>query len=431
MSISKSESLFDRAQKSIPGGVNSPVRAFRAVGGTPRFIASAEGCFVTDVDGNRYIDYVGSWGPMILGHAHPEVVEAVQQAATRGTSFGAPTELEIELAERICAMVPSVEKVRLVNSGTEATMSALRLARGVTRRPLVIKFDGCYHGHADSFLVKAGSGVATFGIPGTPGVPDSFAEQTISLPYNDLELVEKTFRDHADRIAAVICEPVSGNMGVIVPPREYLQGLIDLCEQHGALAIFDEVMTGFRLAAGGAQERFGLLPHLTCLGKIVGGGLPMGAFGGRADLMGQIAPEGPVYQAGTLSGNPIAVSAGITTLNLLATNPPYELLEERTRQLCEGIEAAARSAGIPVQIHRCGSMFTVFFNEREIHDFAGVQTSDTKRFGKFFNCLLENGVYLAPSQYEACFVSTAHTPEIVEETIEKVARALQVAAKTN
>jgi len=429
MSISKSETLFNRAQKSIPGGVNSPVRAFRAVGGTPRFIASAEGCYVTDVDGNRYIDYVGSWGPMILGHAHPEVVAAVQQAAARGTSYGAPTEFEIDLAERICAMVPSVEKVRLVNSGTEATMSALRLARGVTGRPLVIKFDGCYHGHADSFLVKAGSGVATFGIPGTPGVPDSFAEQTISLPYNDLEAVERSFSEHPGQIAAVICEPVSGNMGVIVPPREYLQGLIDLCEQNGALAIFDEVMTGFRLAPGGAQERFGVRPHLTCLGKIVGGGLPMGAFGGRADLMSQIAPEGPVYQAGTLSGNPIAVSAGIKTLELLAAKPPYEMLEERTRELCEGLEEGARSAGIPVLIHRCGSMFTVFFNDREICDFAAVQTSDTQRFGKFFNCLLESGIYLAPSQYEACFVSTAHTAEIVKETVEKAARAFQSAAE--
>jgi glutamate-1-semialdehyde 2,1-aminomutase len=431
MSISKSETLFNRAQKSIPGGVNSPVRAFRAVGGTPRFIASAEGCYVTDVDGNRYIDYVGSWGPMILGHTHPEVVEAVQQAAARGTSYGAPTELEIDLAERICAMVPSVEKVRLVNSGTEATMSALRLARGVTGRPLVIKFDGCYHGHADSFLVKAGSGVATFGIPGTPGVPGSFAEQTISLPYNDLLAVERSFGEHPGQIAAVICEPVSGNMGVIVPPREYLQGLIDLCEQNGALAIFDEVMTGFRLAPGGAQERFGLRPHLTCLGKIVGGGLPMGAFGGRADLMSKIAPEGPVYQAGTLSGNPIAVSAGIKTLELLAANPPYEMLEERTRELCEGLETGARSAGIPVLIHRCGSMFTVFFNDREICDFAAVQTSDTKRFGKFFNCLLESGIYLAPSQYEACFVSTAHTSEIVKETLEKATLAFQSAAESN
>jgi glutamate-1-semialdehyde 2,1-aminomutase len=428
MSIRKSEALFERAQKTIPGGVNSPVRAFKAVGGTPRFISSAEGCFVVDVDGNRYIDYVGSWGPMILGHAQPAVIEAVQRAASRGTSYGAPTELEVDLAERICAMVPSVEKVRLVNSGTEATMSALRLARAVTKRPLVIKFDGCYHGHADSFLVKAGSGVATFGLPGTPGVPDAFAEQTISLPFNDLEIVAKTFQKHPDRIAAVICEPVSGNMGVIVPPRDYLQGLIDLSNRYGALTIFDEVMTGFRVAAGGVQERFGLRPHLTCLGKIVGGGLPLGAFGGPADLMSQVAPEGPVYQAGTLSGNPLAVSAGIKMLELLAANPPYDLLETRTHELCDGLAAAAETAGIPVQIHRCGSMFTVFFSAREIRDFTSVQSSDTARFGRFFNHLLNLGVYVAPSQYEACFVSTAHTPEVIKETIDKAAEAFQSVA---
>lgn len=418
MSVTRSEALFERAQRVIPGGVNSPVRAFRAVGGTPRFISSAEGCFLTDADGNRYIDYVGSWGPMILGHAHPEVVRAVQEATRKGTSFGAPTELEVKLAEKICSMVPTVEKVRLVNSGTEAAMSALRVARGFTGRPMMIKFDGCYHGHADSFLVRAGSGVATFGIPGTPGVPDEFAEKTLSLPYNDLDVVEQAFEQYPDQIAAVICEPVTGNMGVIVPKWQYLAELIALAEAHGTLVIFDEVMTGFRLAPGGAQELYELRPHLTCLGKIVGGGLPLGAFGGRTDIMNFVAPEGPVYQAGTLSGNPLAVTAGLVTLNLLAENPPYDQLENGCRELCRGLEKAAESAGITIRIPRCGSMFTIFFNEVEPVDFAAAKRSDTRKFGEFFGRMLDAGVYLAPSQFEACFLSTAHTPNVIQTTIQ-------------
>ncbi len=429
MSTRQSEALFKRAQQVIPGGVNSPVRAFRAVGGTPPFIASAEGCFLTDVDGNRYIDYVGSWGPMILGHAHPKVVRAVQEATARGTSFGAPTELEVQLAEKICAMVPSIEKVRLVNSGTEATMSALRVARGFTGRSMVIKFDGCYHGHADSFLVQAGSGVATLGIPGTPGIPDEFAGRTVSLPFNDLDAVERTFEQYPGKIAAIICEPVTGNMGVIVPKWQYLAELIALAEAHGALVIFDEVMTGFRLAAGGAQERFELRPHLTCLGKIVGGGLPLGAFGGRRDIMALVAPEGPVYQAGTLSGNPLAVTAGLVTLQALTENPPYDELESATRELCLGLGKAAESADIAVRISRCGSMFTVFFCEIEPTDFDSVKRSDTQMFGRFFARMLSKGIYLAPSQFEACFVSTAHTPNIIQMTIATAAEVFRELAE--
>ncbi|MFZ0429477.1 MAG: glutamate-1-semialdehyde 2,1-aminomutase [Acidobacteriota bacterium] len=425
MSIQRSEALFERAQRVIPGGVNSPVRAFRAVGGIPRFIASAKGCFLTDADGNRYIDYVGSWGPMILGHARPEVVQAVQEAARRGTSFGAPTELEVLLAEKICAMVPSVEKVRLVNSGTEATMSALRVARGFTGRPMMIKFDGCYHGHSDSFLVEAGSGVATLGIPGTPGIPDEFAGKTLSLPYNDLDAVEGALERYPGQVAAIICEPVTGNMGVVVPKWQYLAELIALAEAHGALVIFDEVMTGFRLAPGGAQELFELRPHLTCLGKIVGGGLPLGAFGGRKDIMGMVAPEGPVYQAGTLSGNPLAVSAGLTTLDILQADPPYELLERNTRELCIGLEEAAAAAGATVRIPRCGSMFTIFFNDMEPVDFASVKRSDTRMFADFFAGILKRGVYLAPSQFEACFVSTAHTSDAIQSTIDAAAETFR------
>ena len=425
MSLTRSEALFERAQRVIPGGVNSPVRAFRAVGGTPRFISSAEGCYLIDADGNRYIDYVGSWGPMILGHARPEVVRAIQEITRRGTSFGAPTELEVQLAEKICSIVPSVEKIRLVNSGTEATMSALRLARGFTGRPMVIKFDGCYHGHADSFLVEAGSGVATLGIPGTPGIPDSFAERTLSLPYNDLDAVEQALERHPDQVAAIICEPVTGNMGVIVPKWQYLAELIALAEAHGALVIFDEVMTGFRLAPGGAQELFELRPHLTCLGKIVGGGLPLGAFGGRRDIMNLVAPEGPVYQAGTLSGNPLAVTAGLTTLELLSEDPPYDRLENTSRELCHGLARAAESAGVKVQIPRCGSMFTIFFNEIEPFDFASVKRSDARMFGDFFSRMLDKGVYLAPSQFEACFVSTAHTPNVVQATTQAASEAFR------
>jgi glutamate-1-semialdehyde 2,1-aminomutase len=425
MKSTLSERLFVRARQILPGGVNSPVRAFKAVGGSPRFIAAACGCRLRDVDGNEFIDYVGSWGPMILGHSHPAVVEALRAALEKGTSYGAPTQLEVELAEKISAMVPSVEKVRLVSSGTEATMSALRLARAFTGRSMVVKFDGCYHGHADSFLVRAGSGVATLGLPDTPGVPPELANLTLSLPFNDLEAVKTAFERFPQQIAAVICEPVTGNMGVIVPPREYLSGLIDLAERHGALAIFDEVMTGFRLAPGGAQEIFGLRPHLTCLGKIVGGGLPIGAFGGRSDIMDRVAPEGPVYQAGTLSGNPLAVTAGLKTLEVLEQDPPYRKLEERTSRLCEGLAAAAGENGVPVRINRCGSMFTVFFTAAEVYDFETAKASDTKRFARFFNAMLERGVYLAPSQFEACFLSSAHTDEVIELTIAAAAAAFR------
>lgn len=423
--LSKSHALFDRAQESIPGGVNSPVRAFGAVGGTPRFIESAQGCRLTDVDGNRYIDYVGSWGPMILGHARTEVVTAVQLAATRGTSYGAPTELEVKLAEQICRMVPSVEKVRLVNSGTEATMSALRLARAFTGRSLVIKFDGCYHGHADSFLVAAGSGVATFGLPNTPGVPAQFTEQTLSLPFNRLEVVEDAFAKYPGQIAALICEPVTGNMGVVLPRRNYLEGLISLAKDNDCLVIFDEVMTGFRLAPGGAQEIFGLTPDLTCLGKIVGGGLPIGAFGGRREIMSLVAPEGTVYQAGTLSGNPLAVTAGLKTLEILERDRPYDKLQQRTEQLCRGLKEAASRAQIEVNVQQCGSMFTVFFSPEKVTDFATAKKCDSKAFGRYFTALLENGVYVAPSQFEACFLSTAHDETALEETLAKAELAFQ------
>ena len=422
---SQSEHLFHEAQEVIPGGVNSPVRAFGAVGGTPRFIASANGCHLIDVDGNRYIDYVGSWGSMILGHSHPEVVEAVKRVIERGTSFGAPTEREVALAEKICEMVPSVEKVRLVNSGTEATMSALRLARAYTGRNKVIKFDGCYHGHADSFLVQAGSGVATFGLPNTPGVPASFTEHTIGLPFNEIQAVEEAFLRYPEEIAAIICEPVTGNMGVIVPPREYLVRLLELAEQNGALLIFDEVMTGFRLAPGGAQELFSIKPHLTCLGKIVGGGLPIGAFGGRKEIMQQVAPEGPVYQAGTLSGNPVAVTAGLKTLEILQKEEPYAELDQRTARLCESMRGAAESAGIEVQIHRCGSMFTMFFKSRPIRDFNDVKECSADTFAEYFTSMLEGGVYMAPSQFEACFLSTEHTNEVLARTLEVTEKTLR------
>lgn len=428
METTTSRKLFERARQVIPGGVNSPVRAFKAVGGVPRFLVRGEGCRVYDADGNAYIDYVGSWGPLILGHGHPEVIAALQEVATRGTSFGAPTELEIRLAEKICQLVPSVEMVRLVNSGTEATMTALRLARGYTGRDLVVKFEGCYHGHADGFLVKAGSGVATLGIPGTPGVPEAVAGLTLTLPFNDREALEAVFAEHGSLIAAVICEPVTGNMGVVVPPRDYLARMIELAEEHGALAIFDEVMTGFRLALGGAQELFDLRPHLTCLGKIVGGGLPLGAVGGRAEVMRALAPEGPVYQAGTLSGNPLAVTAGLKTLELLEADPPYRRLEEQTGRLCDALAAAAAEAGIPVQLPRCGSMFTVYFTDSPVRDFASASRCDTGRFARFFHGMLENGVFLAPSQFEACFLSTAHDEEALETTVAAAREALRACA---
>jgi glutamate-1-semialdehyde 2,1-aminomutase len=418
-----SEELFARAVELMPGGVNSPVRAFRGVGGTPRFIESAGGATMTDVDGRTYIDYVGSWGPMILGHADPEVIEALRAALSRGTSYGAPTELEVEMAEEIIDAVPSVEMVRMVNSGTEATMSALRLARGFTGRDKIVKFEGCYHGHGDSLLVKAGSGVATLGLPDSPGVTASVASNTITVAFNDTAALEKTFAEHGSGIAAVIVEPVVGNMGC-VPPREgYLQAMRDITTRHGAILILDEVMTGFRLARGGAQELYGVTPDLTTLGKIIGGGLPVGAYGGRRDIMEQVAPAGPVYQAGTLSGNPLAMTAGLTTLRRLRDRAVYERLDEAGRRLTEGLSEAAREAGVETVTNRVGSMFTTFFNDSPVTDWHSAAKSDRERYGRFFHAMLEEGVYLAPSQFEAAFIGVAHTDELLDKTIEAARRA--------
>lgn len=414
----KSLELFAEAKKYIPGGVNSPVRSFRAVGGNPPFIARGEGAYLYDVDGNRYIDYVGSWGPLIAGHAHPAVTEALREATLRGTSYGAPTSLEIELARMVTRAFPSMELVRMVNSGTEATMSAIRLARGYTGRNKIVKFIGCYHGHADSLLVKAGSGATTLGVPDSAGVPADVASGTITLPFNNLEVVEEVFRRHGGEIAGVIVEPVPGNMGVVVPREGYLEGLRRLTREYGSVLIFDEVMTGFRVAYGGAQALYGIRPDLTCLGKIIGGGLPVGAFGGRREIMELVAPLGPVYQAGTLSGNPLAMTAGLETLKIVSRPGVYESLEEKTDALCRGLDQAAREAGIPVTTNRVGSMFTMFFTDREVVDFDTAKTSDTGRFGLFFRGMLEEGVYLAPSQFEAAFMSLAHSQEDIERTVE-------------
>jgi glutamate-1-semialdehyde 2,1-aminomutase len=424
-----SEALFKEAQRYIPGGVNSPVRAFRAVGGTPRFIARAAGSKVYDVDGREYIDYVGSWGPMILGHAHPEVVQAVQRAAERGTSYGAPTEAEVILARLICEAFSSIELVRLVSSGTEAAMSAIRVARGYTKRDLIVKFDGCYHGHTDGLLVQAGSGATTLGIPNSGGVPSSYAEQTLSLPFNNLTATREAFDRYRGRIAAVVLEPIPGNMGVVLPTAGFLQGLRELTRQDGALLVFDEVITGFRLQYGGAQHLYGVTPDLTILGKIIGGGLPVGAFGGRRDIMEQVAPLGPVYQAGTLSGNPLAVTAGIETLRLLRDPRLYEGLDTKARQLCDGVQNAAQRAGVAVYATRIGSMFCTFFTDHPVTDYASASTSDTARFRRYFHSLLEAGVYVAPSQFEAGFLSTAHTDGDIEHTIEASYRAFQAATR--
>ena len=412
MKSERSETWFARAQKTIPGGVNSPVRAFRGVGGIPRFIERGQGSRIVDTDGNSYIDYVGSWGPLLLGHRPQPVIDALREVLEVGTSFGAPTEREVELAELIAKTVPSMEMVRLVNSGTEATMSALRLARGSTGRDLVIKFEGCYHGHVDSLLVKGGSGMATLGIADSAGVPKAFAETTISLPFNSIAAVEKAFADRSGQIAAVIVEPVVGNMGCVPPAPGYLETLRELTARHGALLIFDEVMTGFRVALGGAQQRFGIQPDLTTLGKIIGGGLPMAAYGGRADIMRKIAPLGPVYQAGTLSGNPLAVAAGLAMLRYLIAHPEvYETLEARAAQL-----TAWTPPGI--KVNRVGSMFTFFFSPDPVTDWDSAKKCDTARFGKFFHFLLERGVYIAPSQFEAGFVSAAHTEEDIRSTVD-------------
>ena len=423
--------MFTRAAKVIPGGVNSPVRAFSAVGGTPRFITSARGCHLTDADDNVYVDLVCSWGPMILGHAHPAIVDAVRSAATGGLSFGAPTLGEVELAEEIVARVDPVEEVRLVNSGTEATMSAVRLARGFTGRAKIIKMDGGYHGHTDCLLVAAGSGAATLGIPGSAGVPEGAARDTIVVPYNDVAAVEAALAaagDGPDGVAAVIVEPVAGNMGLVPPAEGYLQGLRDATARHGALLIFDEVITGFRVGYGGAQGHFGVTPDLTCVGKIVGGGLPAAAFGGRADIMDKLSPLGPVYQAGTLSGNPLAMAAGLKALEILHRPGTYERLEELGARLGAGLVAAARDAGLPHCLNRVGSVMTLFFCDGPVTDYASAKAADTARFATFFQAMRERGVFLPPSQYEAMFVSLAHDEAIIDEVIAAARESLAVAA---
>jgi glutamate-1-semialdehyde 2,1-aminomutase len=407
----------------IPGGVNSPARAFGAVGGNPPFIARGEGPYVFDIDGNQYLDYVGSWGPLILGHAHPKVIRAVEETARRGMSFGAPTELETELAELIVDAVPSMEMVRFVSSGTEAVMSAIRLARGFTGRDVIVKFAGCYHGHVDSLLVQAGSSATTLGVPTSPGVPLGCTNDTLVLPFNDAERLFDAFRD-VDRIAAVILEPVVGNMGVVEPRPEFLTELRRLTEQHGALLIYDEVITGFRLAYGGAQQVYHQMPDLTILGKIVGGGMPVGAYGGREDVMRQIMPAGPVFQAGTLSGNPVAMAAGLATLKELRDHPPYARLEELTRRLADGLGEAMAAVGIPHQVARVGSMWTLFFNPKAVTDYDVARQSDTARFAKFFWAMMERGIYLPCSQFEAAFVSAVHTERHIEQTLAAAREAL-------
>jgi glutamate-1-semialdehyde 2,1-aminomutase len=412
------ETMFARAQRVIPGGVNSPVRAFGAVGGTPRFFERAAGAYLWDVEGRRYIDYVGSWGPMVLGHTHPAVVAAVQAAATRALSFGAPTEAETLLAERLCELLPSIERIRLVSSGTEATMTAIRLARGFTGRKIIIKFEGCYHGHADALLVKAGSGALTFGHPSSAGVPEETAAQTLVLSYNDAEAVGAAFARQGGQIAAVIVEPVAGNMNLVLPAPGFLQALREQCSRHGALLIFDEVMTGFRVALGGAQAQYDIRPDLTTLGKVIGGGLPLGALGGRRDIMEKLAPLGPVYQAGTLSGNPLAVAAGLATLQLVVQPRLLERIAATTRSLTDGLSAEARKAGVPFSAQSIGSMFGLYFREAPPNSFAEVMQSDRTRFNRFFHAMLEHGVYLAPSAYEAGFVSAAHGEAEVAATLE-------------
>ncbi len=421
----RSKKLFEEAKKHIPGGVNSPVRAFRSVGGDPLFIRKAKGSKITDVDGKTYIDYVLSWGPMILGHAHPKVTAALKKAIANGTSYGAPTEIEITLARMVKKAVPSIEMVRMVSSGTEATMSAIRAARGFTGRDTILKFDGCYHGHGDSLLVKAGSGVATFGLPDSPGVPADLAKHTLTAAYNDLASVRETVSRESERIACIIVEPVAGNMGCVPPEPGFLQGLREACDRYGIVLIFDEVMTGFRVAYGGAQQLYKIKPDLTCLGKVIGGGLPVGAFGGRREIMEKIAPLGPIYQAGTLSGNPLAMTAGIETLKLLSRPGVYKALEKLSSELEKGLRGAAQEAGVPATFNRVGSMFTAFFTDRKVKDFAGAKTSDTARFGNFFRAMLKNGVNLAPSQFEAAFLSLAHTRADIGKTVEAARKSLK------
>ncbi|HEX8429393.1 glutamate-1-semialdehyde 2,1-aminomutase [Hymenobacter sp.] len=414
-SLTTSADLFERAKNHIPGGVNSPVRAFRAVGGHPVFMQSAKGAWLTDVDGNKYLDFINSWGPMILGHAPEIVLEAVQAAIPASLSFGAPTRREVEMAELIKQMVPSIEKVRLVNSGTEATMSAIRVARGYTGRDKIIKFEGCYHGHGDSFLIAAGSGALTLGTPDSPGVTEGVAQDTLTVPYNDLAAVEQIIKVNEGQVAALILEPVVGNMGLVAPQEGYLQGLRDLCTQHGIVFIFDEVMTGFRLARGGAQELYGITPDMTTLGKIIGGGMPVGAYGGRQDIMDNVAPAGKVYQAGTLSGNPIATAAGIAQLTYLQEHPElYDELNRITTRLADGTRQIAAELGLNYTVNQVGSMFSVFFTDKPVHNLADAKHSDTEAFGRYFQAMLHRGIYLAPAQYEALFVSTAITDDLVD-----------------
>jgi len=426
--VTRSSDLFDRAKRVLPGGVNSPVRAFRAVGGTPFFVAHGHGSSIADVDGREYVDYVCSWGPLILGHAHPAVLAAVQEAAGRGWTYGAPSPLEVELAEEVRRRMPLLEMMRFVNSGTEATMAAVRLARAATGRDLIIKFDGCYHGHADSFLVKAGSGVATLGLPDSPGVPAALASLTLTAPFNDADAVATLFKQQRDRIAAIIVEPYVGNVGFIAPQAEFHRALRALCDQHGALLIFDEVMTGFRVAAGGAQQRLNIRPDLTTLGKIIGGGFPVGAYGGRADLMRRIAPEGPVYQAGTLSGNPVAMAAGLATLRETVRPGFYEALEQLTSRLVTGLKDAAARHAVPVTIGHAGSMWGAYFTAGPVHNYAQAKSTDTALYARWHRAALARGVFLAPSAFEAGFVSSAHTEADIDFTIKELDAALGEAA---
>ncbi len=421
----RSKAFYERAIKSLPGGVNSPVRACKAVKSDPVFFERGEGAYLIDVDGNRYIDYVCSWGPLILGHAHPEVVGSVCLASKKGTSFGAPTWQEVELAELIKSCIPSIEKIRLVNSGTEATMSAIRLARAYTKRKKVVKFEGCYHGHVDSLLVKAGSGLATFGIPASPGVPEELTAHTLNLPFNDFEKVEEAFKQYGEEIACIIVEPVPANMGVIPPKEGFLKFLREITEKYGALLIFDEVITGFRVGLSGAQGIYGITPDLTCLGKIIGGGLPVGAYGGRAEIMKMVAPEGPVYQAGTLSGNPIAVAAGLATLKELTKPGTYEKLEKIASMLEKGIKEVLEDLDLPYRLHKIASMLTLFFTDKEVINFETALSSDTEKFAIFWQKMIEKGIYLPPSQFEAWFVSLAHGEEEIEETVEAIYKVLK------
>jgi glutamate-1-semialdehyde 2,1-aminomutase len=428
MKHEKSHALFSRATGLIPGGVNSPVRAFKSVGGEPFFVERADGARLHDVDGNSYIDYVGSWGPMIVGHNHPKVREAVESAIRNGLSYGAPCAAEVTMAETITRLVPSCEMVRMVNSGTEATLSAVRLARGATGRQRIVKFEGCYHGHGDSFLVKAGSGMLTLGVPTSPGVPAGLSELTSTISYNDFEGATKLFAEIGSEVAAVIIEPVVGNANCLPPREGYLQHLRALCTQHGALLIFDEVMTGFRVALGGAQARYGVTPDLTTFGKIIGGGMPVGAYGGRRDLMEQIAPAGPIYQAGTLSGNPVAMAAGLAMLELVQSPGFHDRLEATSNALCDGLEEAARDAGVPLTTNRVGAMFGLFFTDRKVDTYADATACDIGAFNRFFHAMLERGVFLAPSAYEAGFVSSAHDGAVVEATLEAAREAFRVVA---